>query len=165
VMRIHRGAESFRDRGPGTFRSWCIKIAQRVLQDLWRGRLTELDGGLSPKFGVTDLVPFEEIEARFGGGLVTGSFAEHEALCTRGPDEEEPTMSVEAQLAAEAFATLSSIDQTVLWCKVMHEDSDARVSEITGKPVDQVRKIRFKALDRLIRRFQRLMAAAGQEAL
>ena len=154
VQRIQKGIDTYVDRGPGKLVSWCIKIADRVVHDLWRGRLHDLQDGSSD---ATELVSFEEIEERYGAGVVVGDEADYSAIVFPTGEGDSRMVSERAGLLWEAFASLNDIDQAVIWCKMVHGDSDAYVAEITNKPVDHVRKIRDKAVKKLRKRFERLL--------
>lgn len=154
IERIQKGIDTYVDGGPGKLRSWCIKIADRVLHDLWRGRLHDLQDG-SP--GATELVSFEEVEKRYGAGLVAALEADYSAVVGPTREGDPRVVSERARLIWQAFESLSAIDRAVIWCKMVQGDSDAYVAEITGKPVDHVRKIRDKAVKKLRKRFDRLL--------
>lgn len=154
IERIQRGIDTYVDRGPGKLRSWCIKIADRVLHDLWRGRLHDLQDG-SPD--ATELVSFDEIEERYGAGLVARDEVDYSAIVVPTGEGDPSIVSERARLLWEAFESLSDIDKAVIWCKTVQGDSDAYVAEITGKPVDHVRKIREKAVKKLRKNFDRLL--------
>jgi RNA polymerase sigma factor (sigma-70 family) len=154
LERIQRGIDEYADQGPGKLRSWCIKIADRVVKDLWRGRLYHAQDG-SPE--ATELVSFDEIEERYGVGLVVRDEADYAAVVVPAGEGDRRVVSERAQVLWEAFELLSDIDQAVIWCKMVQGDSDAYVAEITGKPVDHVRKIREKAVKKLRKRFDRLL--------
>lgn len=154
LERIQRGIDQYVDQGPGTLRSWCIKVADRVVNDLWRGRLSVIKDGAP---NATELVSFDEIEERYGAGPVRSDKADYVAILVPAGEGEPRTTSARARKLWEAFESLSDIDQVVIWCKMVHGDSDAYVAEITSRPVDHVRKIRDKAVKKLRKRFGLLL--------
>lgn len=151
---IQKGIDKYVDRGPGKLRSWCIKIADRVVKDLCRGRLYDVQGGLPD---ATELVSFDEIEERYGAGLVAGDKVDYGAIVIPDGEGDPRVASERARLLWEAFESLTDVDQTIIWCKMVQGDSDASVAEITGKPEDHVRKVREKAVKKLRKRFDRLL--------
>lgn len=158
VARIQRGVDKYVDRGPGKLRSWCFAIAQSVLDDVRRGRLRHLQDETSD---MTLLVSFEEVEERYGASPVGHSEAglsDAEARCAVG----DPPPFSDLSEVLRAFSSLNDVDQAVIWCKVVQGDSDAYVAEITGKPVDHVRKIRLKAVNKLRKRVDQLLANKRQ---
>lgn len=159
VVRIQRGVDKYVNRGPGTFRSWCLKIADRVMLDAWRGRLDFVPVG-SP--ATLELVSFDEITERYAAGEISGDSDEATGLMVHGPDHEPRALTEREEAMREAFDSLSSIDQAVVWCRIEHGDSDKDVAAITGKPVDHVRKIRDKAMKKLVKAFDRRMAVRRQ---
>lgn len=159
ILRIQEKVEQFVPRGPRSFRSWCFKIADNFLKDAWRGRLP-LVYNAAP--GAPVLVPFDEIAERYGEGLVAADDDEAQALALVIPDTELLPKGERDQVLWEAFDALSEVDQAVLWCRIVHDDSDERVAEIVGKPVDHVRKILYKAVKKLGRGFESRMAKRHQ---
>ena len=159
ILRIQKGVEKYVDRGPGKFRSWCLKIADRVVLDAWRGRFDFVPGG-SP--AMPELVSFDEITERYAAGEIPDDSDEAVALMVPGANHQPRPLTEREQVMRDAFDSLSSVDQAVLWCRIEHGDSDKDVAAITGKPVDHVRKIRDKAMKKLVKAFDRRMAVRRQ---
>jgi RNA polymerase sigma factor (sigma-70 family) len=154
LERIQNGIDGYVDRGPGKLRSWSIKIADRVVKDLWRGRLHDIQ---DPSPDATELVSFDEIQERYGAGLIAGDEADYAAIVVPTSEGDPHNGSDRARVLWEAFESLGDIDQVVIWCRMVQGDSDAYVAAITGKPVDHVRKIRAKAVQKLHTRFDHLL--------
>ena len=154
LRQIQRKVDRYVPRRGATFKSWCTKLADNVLKDAWRGRLP-LVYDAAPDLPV--LVSFDEIEERYEDGLVAGGGDEDPAVTAAG-DEDLLPRSERDQVLWEAFGALTEVDQIVLWCRLIHHDSDERVAEIVKKPVDHVRKILYKAERKLGREFERRMA-------
>ena len=159
MLRIQEKVEQFVPRGPRSFRSWCFKIAENLLGDAWRGRLP-LIYDAAP--GAPVLVPFDEIAERYAEDLVTGEGDEAKAITVAIPDTELLPRSERDQALWEAFDSLTEVDRAVLWCRIVHDDSDERVAEIVGKPADHVRKILYKAVKKLGREFEKRLAKRRQ---
>lgn len=163
LRRIEKGIDGYVDQGPGKLRSWCFKTAQRAIDDFWRGRLS-----FEKERTVTgaELVSFDEIEERYGTGLVlddsTDALAISVASVTPGDGADRLRQGIDSQALYQAFMTLPEVDQAVIWCKMVHGDSDKYVAHITGKPEDHVRKIRGKAVGKLLKRYDRAMATRRQ---
>lgn len=156
ALRIQRGVEKYVDRGPGKFRSWCLKIADRTVLDARRGRLHLVPGASA---GSNELVSFDEIAERYALEDDPGASNPEELLTVISADRELRAPTERERAMREAFALLSDADQAVLWCSIVHGDSDKDVAAITGKPVDHVRKIRHKALGKLQKQFERQLTA------
>lgn len=154
IERIQKGIDTYVDRGSSKLRSWCVKIADRVLHDFWRGRLRDLQDG-SPD--ATELVSFDEIEERYGARAEAADDIDYSAIVFPSGEADPRVVSERARILWDAFELLSAIDRAVIWCKMVQGDSDAYVARITGKPVDHVRKIRAKAVMKLRKRFDRLL--------
>lgn len=154
LRRIQKGIDGYVDQGPGKFRSWFTKIADRVVKDLWRGRLHDVQSG-SPD--AVELVSFDEIQERYGAGRIARDEPDYAAIVVPSGEGDPRIVSERAVGLWEAFESLSDVDQAVIWCKMVQGDSDAYVAEITGKHVDHIRKIREKAVKRLRKRFDRLL--------
>jgi RNA polymerase sigma factor (sigma-70 family) len=155
VQRIQKGVDSYVDRGPGTLRSWCFKIADRVVLDLWRGRLHSIQDGL---VGQPELVSFAEIEERFTQDCMVRDDTDYTAIVSSSTAS-SPIISERAKVLWEAFESLTSVDQAIIWCRAVHDDPDAYIAHITGKPPEHIRKLRSKALKKLRKRFERLLEA------
>lgn len=159
--RIQRGIQTFKDRGPGKLRSWCLKVTQRTLQDYWRGHAPFVQDGPGD---AGELVSFDEIAEKYSLARVVGNLDDCQAIAGREADEydDDPRPLTEReQVIREAFDTLPDVDQVLIWGRI-DGDSDAYLASINGKPVDQVRKIRHKAISKLAKAFERLMASRRQ---
>jgi DNA-directed RNA polymerase specialized sigma24 family protein len=150
--RVLKGISRYQDRGHGKLRSWCFKVAQRVLHDLWRGHAPFAPDGPS---GAGELLSFDEIAEQYS----VGSFEDCESVVVKevSTDAEPRPLTEREQVMREAFATLSEVDQSVLWGGI-NGDTDAYLASNTGKPIEHVRKIRYKAQKKLIKAFESLMA-------
>jgi RNA polymerase sigma factor (sigma-70 family) len=155
VIRIQKGInhQRFCDRGPGKFRSWCVKIAQRTLQDYWRGHAPFVPAGPA---GAGELLSFDEIAERYSEGLVSEASEDCELVAERNPDD-DTALTEPQQVMREAFATLREVDQVLIWGRI-NGDSDAYLASITGRPVDSVRKVWSKAVRKLSKVYDCLMA-------
>lgn len=153
-LRIMNGVTRFEDRGPGSLRSWSFAVAENVIRDFRRGRLRAVSPHLA---GAAELVSFEEVEERYSQGLAAGSNDDHDAITTPYP-EKEPRPSARAVALGEAFDSLTATDQAIVWLRVVHEESDAEIAAITRTPRDHVRKMLYKAVKKLKKRFTRALA-------
>jgi len=154
VLRVQTGIAKYTDRG-NSLRSWCFKIADRVILDFRRGR---------PVFGLRQAPAAVELV----------SFAEVEELLAAAPHDDDgdddyppaetrhgnPAVLSDGELAMQAFDSLNEIDRAILWGTLMNRDSDEYLAEVTGKPVDHIRKIRYKAIEKLRKAFDRLARGA-----
>jgi RNA polymerase sigma factor (sigma-70 family) len=147
-----------KNRGAGRLRSWCFAVADSVVKDLWRGHAPFV-----PHLpGATELVPFTDVEERYSGGLVIAETDDCYAIAGSEVDQEQRPLSEEESVMRHAFAALNDVDRAVLWCTVVHADSDAYVASITDKPVSQVPMIRYRAKEKLRKAWERLMAERRQ---
>lgn len=158
VERIHKGIAGFFPRRSGALLSWCIKITDRVLQDFWRGRLEFLGGAPS---GRAELVSFDEIADRCNLGHVAEESEDYQAIAApRGTPRAVET--AETRMIREAFDALNETHRAILWLTIVQGDSDAFIASVVGKPEDRVRKIRYKAIQRLKQEFEKCMALARE---
>ncbi|WP_310571226.1 sigma-70 family RNA polymerase sigma factor [Gemmatimonas sp.] len=156
ALCIQRGVEKFKARGPKSFRSWCIKIADRVILDARRGRL-----GVVPPTGV-ELVSFDEMAERLLSDSAEASDPDGSPLSPDVDAEDDSPRSERKRIMRDAFASLSETDQTILWCTFINDDSDAQIAQYVAKPVDLVRKLRYKAKAKLAKAFMRRLPASQQ---
>jgi RNA polymerase sigma factor (sigma-70 family) len=144
VCKIQSAVERF-DIGQGSFRSWCLKIAENTFIDTVRRR------GMRP--APADFVSFGEIEERYSRD--DDDLPEALRVSTSGDDAE---LGGSEAMIHEAFESLNPIDQAVIELRIIRNLPDREVAQVTGKPESQIRMIKYKALQKLKRAFERLLS-------
>jgi RNA polymerase sigma factor (sigma-70 family) len=144
------------DRG-NTLKSWCLKIADRVILDYRRGRPVL---GMRQAPRAVELVSFEEVAEILG----TDPFDDEVDLAGPAPEARDghPQEPSHSELVVQAFDSLNEVDRTILWGTLVDGESDKYLAKVTGKPEDQIRKIRYKAIAKLRKAFDRLVLGARQ---
>jgi RNA polymerase sigma factor (sigma-70 family) len=143
--RILRYIGRFEDRGE-TLRSWSFKVAQNVvLARLRAGRRAAMED---------DFLSFEDVaeELQILDAVDPADDGVSERASASGYGVEE------AELVRTAFEKLTTRDQAVLDLTVTNDFPHVDVARIIGVEAPLVRKIRYKAIGRLKKKYQALKA-------
>jgi RNA polymerase sigma factor (sigma-70 family) len=137
--------ERFEHRKEGSFRAWCLQIAQNLCLSRHRRR----KGEPAPR----ELLSFEQLEEQLVAPEIGDEWGGLDSA-----DQPKRLKSEREVAMQEAFATLNAVDQAVIEMKYITPTPDKQIAAIVQKPESQIPQIRYKANKKLRRAFERAVA-------